>query len=366
MARRAVSKRRILFVTCSVGGSHARVANAVTRYLKEHHPRRVETRTVDLFDEVVPELGVLARLGHQRVDGFAPEYSGLLADAPVGVAHHPLITALADHGIAALRAILDEYRPDVAVATFSVGAAALCEARRSSSEFPIACILPDLSPARTWVHPGVDLSFVASRSVREDLVVRGTSWDRIVETGVPVDLRIEPGDRITGDRSSAPFTVFVGSDLPATGAFSDIVSQCCEAGLNVFAYSPGSGRRSDLSALLKRYEDLTVTGRLADAFAAMSSCHVMITPASGGFVSEALSAGLPLIVYDSVPGQEIGTIDQLVNWGACFAARDATDCRMKATFLAAHRARQIEMAEAMASLGRPGAARIVGERLLAL
>ena len=92
---------------------------------------------------------------------------------------------------------------------------------------------------------------------------------------------------------------------------------------------------------------------------------MLVGKAGGLTVSESLAMGLPLIMYNPIPGQEIYNVDFLVNYGAGLYARDEDDVVEKVRFLSTHPRRLAQMAENADMLGKPAAARAVCERVLA-
>ena len=91
----------------------------------------------------------------------------------------------------------------------------------------------------------------------------------------------------------------------------------------------------------------------------------MVGKAGGLTVSEALAMGLPLIIFNPVPGQELFNVDFLVNYGAGLQARDEGDVVEKVRFLSTHPDRLQQMAANAGQLGKPAAAASVCERVLA-
>ena len=97
----------------------------------------------------------------------------------------------------------------------------------------------------------------------------------------------------------------------------------------------------------------------------MRAADVLVGKAGGLTVSEALAMGLPLIIFNPVPGQELFNVDFLVNYGAGLQARDEADVVEKVRFLSTHPDRLEQMASNAGQLGKPAAAATVCERVLA-
>jgi processive 1,2-diacylglycerol beta-glucosyltransferase len=120
-----------------------------------------------------------------------------------------------------------------------------------------------------------------------------------------------------------------------------------------------------MDSLAKKKELVRVFGYTSDMHKMMRAADVLVGKAGGLTVSEALAVGLPLIIYNPVPGQELYNVDFLVNFGAGLLSRDEDDVVEKVRFLSAHPERLQQMTDDAAMLGKPGAAQSVCERVLA-
>jgi processive 1,2-diacylglycerol beta-glucosyltransferase len=223
---------------------------------------------------------------------------------------------------------------------------------------------------RTWLHPATDLYFVASKEVREDLVVRGISWDRVIVSGIPVHEKFsEALERTVCRRELAlsdRFTVLLTTAAGLTSDVRDIAAELASTGIQVAAATGHNARlKRRLDTVAKRAEHLHVYGFTPDMHRMMRAADVLVGKAGGLTVSEALAVGLPLIIYNPVPGQEIYNVDFLVNSGAGLLSRDEEDVVEKVRFLSSHPERLAQMAENARVLGKPAAAQAVCERVLA-
>nr|MCU0617945.1 hypothetical protein [Gemmatimonadaceae bacterium] len=103
------------------------------------------------------------------------------------------------------------------------------------------------------------------------------------------------------------------------------------------------------------------------AMMAASAC--VLTKAGPGTISEACAAGVPLVLWGAIPGQEDGNVQWVVEAGAGVWAPTpsavAAAVREWSAGAAAH-ALRVRAADAARSLGRPHAAREIAVRILAL
>lgn len=361
--------RRILIFSASFGGGHKSASEALRRYFRAHHASSVEVRVVDFFEEFTPSLNVLAKFAYQQSVAFFPELYGTFFEATNVLPTNPVVHELKAFGFQRAVGYIDRFAPDAVISTFPVAGGVVSDIK---AERPLlaATVITDFGVHRTWLHPSTDLYFVACKEVQEDLVVRGIPYDRIVVSGIPVHERFGvPLDKRACRKElglADRFTVLLTSAAGLTGEIRDIAAELVGSGIQVAAATGHNARlKRRLDTLAKKHELLHVYGYTQEMHRLMYAADVLVGKAGGLTVSEALAVGLPLIIYNPVPGQEIYNVDFLVNYGAGLLSRDGEDVVEKVRFLSTHRERLAQLAANAAALGRPHAAQTVCERVLA-
>lgn len=369
MPQRPSGKKRILIFSASFGGGHRSAAEALLRYYRAHYADTVDVRMVDFFQEFMPSINVLAKFGYQQSVQFFPALYGNFYDVSNKLPTNPVVHELRTMGFARAAAYIGEYRPDAVISTFPIAGGVVSDIK-ADRPLIAGTVITDYGVHRAWLHPATDFYFCACREVREDLVVRGIPWDRTVVSGIPVaekfaatferaSLRRELG---LSDRYTALLTAAAG--LP--GDLRDIASQLAGCGIQVAAVTGHNSRlKRRLDTLARKVDLVKVFGYTNDMHKMMRAADVLVGKAGGLTVSEALSVGLPLIIYNPVPGQELYNVDFLVNFGAGLLARDEDDVVEKVRFLSAHPERLSQMAVNAGTLGKPEAAQTICERVLA-
>lgn len=369
MPQRRSPKRRILIFSASFGGGHRSAAEAMLRYLKAHYADEVDVRIMDFFEEFMPSVNVLAKFAYQQSVTFFPDLYGTFFEVSNQLPTNPVVHELRIMGFQRATAFIDEFRPDAVISTFPVAGGVVSDIK-AARPMVVATVITDYGVHRTWLHPGTDLYFVASKEVREDLVVRGIAWDRIAVSGIPVHEKFsEPLERAECRRDlglSERFTVLLTSAAGLTSDVRDIAAELSSRGVQIVAATGHNSRlKRRLDTLAKKAEHLRVYGHSPDMHRMMRAADVLVGKAGGLTVSEALAVGLPLIIYNPVPGQEIYNVDFLVNSGAGLLSRDEEDVVEKVSFLSRHPDRLAQMAGNARGLGKPAAAQTVCERVLA-
>jgi processive 1,2-diacylglycerol beta-glucosyltransferase len=341
----------------------------VRRYYEAHHSRSVVVKVIDFFEEFVPSLNVLAKFAYQQSVQFFPALYGTFFDLSNKMPTNPVVHELRLMGLARAAAFLDEFEPDAVISTFPVAGGVVADIKENRP-LVSATVVTDYGVHRTWLHPATDLYFVACKEVRDDLVVRGIPYERTVVSGIPIHERFSVPLEKPECRSELGladrFTVLLTSIAGTPGDVKDLIAQMLRLGVQIAAVAGHSERlKRRLEGAASGNELLRVYGFVEDMHKMMKAADVIVGKAGGLTVSESLAMGLPLIIYNPVPGQEIYNVDFIVNYGAGLLSRDEEDVVEKVRFLSAHPGRLAQMAANAATIGTPSAAQTVCERVLA-
>ncbi len=317
----------------------------------------------------MPAMNVLARFAYQQTPAFFHGVTGRISDPRPDDERGALFEDLQARGVRSLNDLLSSIDPVAVVSTCPIGAAAAAEVLAGQGPM-LALAVTDHSARFLWLHPDIGLYFVPSRDVRDELVVKGVPYDRIVMTGVPVVERAVPDGGRSVCRAELGlqdrFTVAVAGQ----GAISeegDAIALLVRSGLQVVALVAENPRARDRArrSAASFPGQVVFVDELHRYGVAMCAADVVVCAAGSPRVSEALVRGLPLVVYGPVPGRERDNVDFLVNMGAALPARDEADIAERCRFLATHPERLGHLAAASSSLARSGAADAIVDRVLA-
>jgi processive 1,2-diacylglycerol beta-glucosyltransferase len=97
--------------------------------------------------------------------------------------------------------------------------------------------------------------------------------------------------------------------------------------------------------------------------ALMRASDVLVGKAGGMTAAEALSVGLPLVLVDSLPGQERANAEYLCRHGVALMARSVGEAATLAAELASSVDRRLAMRRRALSLARPEAALVTARNV---
>ncbi len=186
-----------------------------------------------------------------------------------------------------------------------------------------AHVVTDLSKLHAFhVVQTADLITTPTEDARRELIARGVPPDRIITTGQPVAPLLQ--QRIahaaqSRDHSDSRLRVLLLSGGEGSAMLERVARAIIEAQLPL-VLSVVCGRnealRNALTRSLHGISSMQVLGFVEDVPERMGLADVLITKAGSTTLAEGFIAGLPIILFDALPGQEEGPRDYAVLRGA--------------------------------------------------
>lgn len=288
--------------------------------LEQDHPGKVETSMVDVFKEYAPPPLDKAPDFYPDMARF-PNLWGLgyrISDGPHAAytdnAIWPLISRAAHR-------LVREQDADCVVSVHPLFNAIYLRAAGVERP-PFMTVVTDLVTAhRLWYHPDADLCIVPTQAAAERAREEGVGPEKVRVLGLPVAQRfcVPEGDprvlrKALGWPQGCPMVLLVGGGEgmgPLEGTAKAIDRLELDFGLAVVA-----GRNTALKSKLMARDWAHPTfiygfeQRMPDM---MRAASLLVTKAGPGTITEALNAGLPMVLYSYLPGQETGNIEYVID-----------------------------------------------------
>lgn len=323
-----VSPRRFLFLFSDTGGGHRASAQAVKDELVRLYGASSTVEMLDIFIE-------MNRWPFHRFPEWYPTFVGLNG-IPWGVGFHlsdgvrlmkTMSRLVWPYARTPLCDLLRRHPADVIVSFHPIPNCAVFLALQCMGwQTPVVIVTLDLVTAHAgWFSPGGALYTVPTYAAK----ARALRW------GLP-DSRI----RVTGMPTRRCF--LLSMDLPKSRARAQLRLPQEKAIVLVVGGGEGmgplgqvvraiAGERSDAHIVVitgrnrALYEELTnadlpvpiqVEGFVTNMEVWMRAADLLVTKAGPNTLAEAFIAGLPLVLYTALPGQEAGNVDHVVENGA--------------------------------------------------
>jgi 1,2-diacylglycerol 3-beta-galactosyltransferase len=374
---------QILFVMSDTGGGHRAAARAIIGAIDHLEPGgRFESRMVDFFKETfVPPFN---RGG--GVYGPLVNKADWLWGLGFSLAKPRLMRRMLNLfgyvvAIRGMGRLLRAMRPDLVVSVHPLATSWVCRlVHRVLPGVAFVTVVTDLATGHpVWYTPCADLTIVPSEAALQDALRAKMRPERVEVAGLPIDLRFAslPDHNEAsalkahfGLPADKPLVLLVGGG-EGMGRLEEQAAAVTATGLDV-SMMIIAGRNEALRARLAARawkQPVVVTGFVNDMPERMVAADVILTKAGPGTLSEALAAGLPILVTGFIPGQEEGNVTWVVEGGA---GRYTPELPLIQSALSAlfpgSRPGELyqKMATAARQLSHPAAALTVARRLIEL
>ena len=352
--------QRILVLTLSFGEGHVSAARAIADEFRRQAPES-EVRVLDVLEHCSPLFRAFYAYPYWLMIRHAPGLWRFFFRSRTRRKDEFTAPVWAwCHGCKTVFNVIDSYRPDIIVAC-EVGACeiAAIARRQAVSSAQVINVITDLEAEPIWVKPEIETYYVPDDRVKHQLVKWGADPACVHVCGIPIDQRFARASVTSSSivrRSRRPMVLLMGGGMGPTRM--DLVADTLlrrDAHVQIVAL-PGK----DLSVRnrLKRLgpgsdKRLTVvdwTERVADY---MKAASVLVTKPGGLTLSEASACGVPLVLFDVIPGPEEVNAEAYVNAGAAVLAGSPAHAADEVIKLLADAEKLAAMSRSVSSLSRP-------------
>lgn len=375
MKTQTSERPHILFLFSDTGGGHRSAAQAIIEALELEFSGQTTQEMVDVFreyappplsmaPEIYPPLSRMPRVwgaGYHLSDG--PRRTRLL---------YQILWPYIRWG---LHRLIRDHRCDLVVSVHQLLNDPMARAiEKSKAGVPFATVVTDLVTTHAaWYTNRADLIIVPTSVAYRRAQKLGISAQRMQVVGLPVADRFcqsagDPNEirtRLAWPQKT-PVVILMGGGEgmgPLEPTARAINSARLPLQLVIIA-----GRNKKLKERLEKQLwqiPVLIYGFVQEMPDFMRAADILVTKAGPGTISEAFIAGLPVILYARLPGQEDGNVGYVVDNGAgVWASRPDAVVAALENWLAHPEQRQ-KAAEACLHLARPNAAREIAHLLAA-
>ena len=226
---------------------------------------------------------------------------------------------------------VEQYGPDVIVTTHPFAGQMVSHLKGKEKIFqPIVSIMTDYAPHRAYLARYIDAYVVPSPECKQALMQLDVPEERIFPFGIPISQTFfQPRDPLALRKQfslnpSLPVILILAGSFGVTNImeiFHDLDRSSADFQLIII-----TGKNHKLFDLFqkmqgqteKKFELVYFTNQVE---AYMHASDLLITKPGGLTISEALACNLPMVVFDSIPGQEEDNAAFLVNRGMALRMR---------------------------------------------
>ncbi len=314
-------KPHVVLLFSDTGGGHRSAAEAIIEALQIEWGDAITTEMVDFFRYYAPPPF------HR-----APELYPLMVKIPQvwgasfyltdGRARARAITAgLWPYVRSAARKLIRNHPADLYVSVHPLATTFALRALGTRDRPPFIIVVTDMVTTHAlWYDSRADLILLPTEQAREKALANHMPPEKLRVVGLPVSQRYctPPGEKLAlrqrlGWPTDRPITLLVGGG-EGMGPLAETAQAIAASGLDLGLIIV-TGRNQRLKAELEARPwpiPTFIYGFTRQMPDFMRAADVLVTKAGPGTISEALNAGLPMILYARLPGQEDGNVHFVV------------------------------------------------------
>jgi 1,2-diacylglycerol 3-beta-galactosyltransferase len=318
MANLPDKKPRITFLFSDTGGGHRAAAEAIIEALHCEYGDLISTQMVDFLKEYAPKPFSLLP---EAYPGMArnEDFWWTMFDSTNKRSAAKFITSTVWPMVrkAAYR-LMEDYRDDLLVSVHPLATSFGLRALKGKKHPPFITVVTDLVTGHAlWFNQKSDLTILPTEMAHQLALSYGLPPDKVCVTGLPILRRCDepPDDKpLLRTQLGWPldkFTVLLVGGGEGMGPLEEMALAIDGSDLDLSMVIV-TGRNTRLEAELRecRWSKPTrVYGFTHEMPAFMHAADAIVTKAGPGTIAESLVAGLPIVLYAKVPGQEDGNVD---------------------------------------------------------
>ena len=373
MPNSPAKKPHIIFLFSDTGGGHRSAAEAIIEALDLEYPGRFSCELVDFFlNYSPPPLNLAAPVypTFSKMDTLW-KFSFNQSDDPdrmrvIYAMFWPYIRLF-------LYKLLREHPCDMFVSVHPlINIPFLRAMRRKEIYKPYLIVVTDLvSTHAAWFANEANAIIIPTQQAVRKAIRANVRPDQLKIIGLPVAERFckptsdknDLREKLSWPQDKVVVLLIGGGE--GMGPLEEISKKINEANLNA-ALVVITGRNSKLKEKLKKGKwsiPVFVYGFVKDMPDLMRAADILLTKAGPGTISEALIAGLPIILYHRISGQEEGNVSYVIDEGAGVWAPDLDDIIETLKFWLENPTKRQEAVDNAKRLARPEASREIAREI---
>ncbi len=375
MISHEISKlRRILLMYITKVSGHRAATLAIEKALSKLDPT-VEIMSINGFGYTYPTLEKVVNKAYMGIIKRTPKVWDYLYDNPNVVKKIDSIKRFlhkTSHN--KLDELFHKFSPDTVVCTQAFPCGMVADYKRANRlNFLLLGVLTDYAPHSFWLNEGVDYYIVPSEESRDRFVIKGIQPEAIKVLGIPIQssfakpLNKKAVIQRLGFQEDLPVVLIMGGGQ-GLGPIKDVVKSLIKIKKN-FQMIVLAGTNKRLVRWLRKVpkktnKKIVVFEYVENVDELMEISTLIITKPGGMTTSECLVKGLPMVIINPLPGQEMRNTDFLLKRGIAIRVDRTNDIGEEIELLMNSPERLASMRKAAFANGHPYAALDIAKLIL--
>lgn len=312
--------KKIMIFYGSYGGGHLSAAKSIKEYIENNY-LDTKIEMIDCVEYINKVLNKVTTKAYEEFAKKAPEVWGFIYKK----SEKGLVSKLSNDSnklmAIKLKNLLQDFDPDYVISThpFSSQMCAYLK-KKEKVNFKLATIMTDFAPHDQWLlYPEyVDYFFVAHSKMKQQLIQKGISANKIYTTGIPISnrfLKTYNKDDILKEfglvKDKKIVLFFAGGEFGLGKSTTTEVLKTFAEDFNDLQIVAIAGRNESMK---KKFEDIVNSSGRQNSIKVldytnkvpelMSISDLVVTKPGGLTTTESLASNLPIVIINPIPGQE--------------------------------------------------------------
>ena len=328
-------RKQILLMYITKVSGHRQATVAIQDALKQLEPD-ISTPPINAFGYAYPVLVKIVNQAYMSVIKSTPKVWDYLYDNPnIVKSSESLKKFLHKTSHEKVGKLFEKYQPDAVVCTQAFPCGMVADYKRSFGlKTKLIGVLTDYAPHSYWINEGVDYYVVPSEDAKERFIKKGLPADRIKVYGIPLRLGFAKklDEKAIAEKLGLDLrvpTLLIMGGGQGLGPIKKIVKSLIKIDMNIQMIVLTGVNKKIIKSLKRQskktdkkiiiYEYVTNVDEL------MEVADLIITKPGGMTTAESLTKGLPMVIVNPIPGQEMRNTDFLIQKGIAIRIDDASD-----------------------------------------
>ncbi|MFB0533586.1 MAG: glycosyltransferase [Anaerolineae bacterium] len=362
-----MTSKKVLILMSDTGGGHRSAAEAIAEAVHQLYGEACRVEIADPWADHTPfPINRLGQLYSPLVNRGTILWKFIFRST----SNRRVLSFLVEIFWPAIRKSMKDFlrqsNPDVIVSVHPVLTYFSIRALQEANlRIPFVTVVTDLvSLHPLWLCPETDSCLVPTELARNRALANGLPLEKVKVVGLPVGLEFAKGagekeilrDKLGLERDRPTILVVGGAE--GVGKVYKIARAIARTRVNAQLVVV-AGRNHRLRRRLQKVDwqiPTTVLGFVANMPELMGASDVIVTKAGPSTISEALAAGLPILLSSFIPGQEEGNVEYVIDNGVgTWAEKPQLVAATLAQWLQPENDTLTYMAQKAQRLGRPQA-----------
>ena len=323
---------KILILSASIGAGHTKAAESLRKIFEQQEKisaphSESEVEIIDFMAREISTVNFFTKKLYLAALKFIPDLYDRIYKL-TGAKKFGTLTRLVISSLMyfPFKRLLKKFKPDVVLCThpFPEAAAALWKFlhAKSARKFLLAAVLTDYSLHEIWIFSEVDVYFVATQEMKDELAAQSRPNQEIYATGIPIDAEFAAPNV---SQHVTPTILIMGGGL-GLGSIEETLQDLnnVETPLKILVVA-GQNQKllTRLKSLQKNFRhEVKLFGYVENVGELMAAADLLITKPGALTMTEAFAAGLPMILHAPIPGPESQNAFYAESHGAAISAGD--------------------------------------------